>query len=60
MWTKALRKENRRGTESGVPGGSLLALKATLKPAFPETGCNCINATDQPFAKTNESLRALN
>lgn len=43
MWTEALRKENRRGTNS--PGGSLLPLKATLKLALPDMSCNCINAT---------------
>lgn len=60
MWTEALRKENRKGTESKFHGDSLLPLKATLKLALPETSCNCINATDQPVTNTNESLRALN
>lgn len=54
MWTEALRKENRKGTESEFPGGSVLPLKATLKLALPESSCNCINATDQLFANTND------
>lgn len=60
MWTEALRKENRKGTESKIPGASLLPQKATLKLALPVTSCNCVNATNQLFANTMELLGALN